>query len=269
MSTATAPSNLASVLADLSAEGVDLDALVSADGVDLGTPTPAIGWTIGHQLGHLRWTDELTVLSCSDPAGFRSATSKLTGAAELAQAIDQGARLGAGTPSEELLASWRTGRAAVLDAMYKVPSGTRLDWIGPPMGAGTMASARIMETWAHGQDIADALGVVRTPTDRLRHVAELGVRTRDHAFRTNGLPLPSDPFRIELTAPSGAIWSWGPPDAAESVFGPAVEFALLVTQRRHPEDLSLRAAGALAQRWITIAQAFAGAPGEGRAPSGR
>ena len=174
MSTATAPSTLATVLADLSAEGVDLDALVSADGVDLATPTPAPGWTVGHQLGHLRWTDDLTVLTCSDPAGFRAATASLTDAAGLARAIEDGARLGAGTPSEELLASWRAGRVAVLDALCKVPSGTRLEWIGPPMGAGTMASARIMETWAHGQDIADALGVQRTPTDRLRHVADLG-----------------------------------------------------------------------------------------------
>ncbi len=267
MSTAT--SALATVLADLSAEGVDLDALVSADGVDLATPTPAPGWTIGHQIGHLRWTDELTVLAGSDPAGFRAATSTLTDPAGLAQAIEDGARLGAGTPAEELLASWRTGRVAVIDALCKVPSGARLDWIGPPMGAGTMASARIMETWAHGQDIADGLGIARTPTDRLRHVAELGVRTRDHAFRTNRLPLPPDPFLIELAAPSGAIWSWGPPEAVERVSGPAVDFALLVTQRRHPDDLHLTATGPLAQQWITIAQAFAGAPGEGRAPSGR
>ena len=269
MSTATTPSTLATVLADLSAEGVDLDALVSADGVGLATPPPAAGWTIGHQLGHLRWTDDLTVLTCSDPAGFRAATATLTDAAGLARAIEDGARLGAGTPSEELLASWRAGRVAVLDALCKVPSGTRLEWIGPPMGAGTMASARIMETWAHGQDIADALGVLRTPTDRLRHVADLGIRTRDHAFRTNGLPVPPDPFRIELTAPSGVTWSWGPPAATESVVGPAVDFALLVTQRRHPDDLSLVATGPHAQRWMTIAQAFAGAPGAGRSPQGR
>lgn len=269
MSTATAPSTLATVLADLSAEGVDLDALVSADGVDLTVPTPSPGWTIAHQLGHLRWTDELTVLTCRDPAGFRAATSALTDSAGLGLAIEAGARQGAGTPGQELLASWRTGRAAVLDALCRVPSGTRLEWIGPPMGAGTMAAARIMETWAHGQDIADALGIVRTPTDRLRHIADLGVRTRDHAFRTNHLAVPAEPFRVELTAPSGATWQWGPAEAADRVTGPAGDFALLVTRRRHPADLSLTATGPLAQQWITIAQAFAGAPGEGRAPSSR
>ncbi len=209
------------------------------------------------------------MLACTEPSEFRLATADLTDAAGLARAIEAGARHGAGTPGPELLASWRTGRAAVLDALCRVPSGTRLDWIGPPMGAGTMASARIMETWAHGQDIADALGVDRTPTDRLRHVADLGVRTRDHAFRTNRLDVPTEPFRVELTAPSGATWSWGPEDAAERLTGPGIDFALLVTQRRHPDDLSLIATGPLAQQWITIAQAFAGAPGAGRAPSGR
>ena len=269
MSTSTVPPTLATVLADLSAEGVDLDALVSADGVDLALPTPSPGWTIAHQLGHLRWTDELALLTCNDPPGFRAVTTALTDAAGLERAIAAGAREGAVTPGQELLASWRSGRAAVLDALCRVPSGTRLDWIGPPMGAGTMASARIMETWAHGQDVADALGVERTPTDRLRHVADLGVRTRDHAFRTNSLAVPTEPFRVELTAPSGALWSWGPENAAERVTGPAIDFALLVTQRRHPDDLTLTATGPLARQWITIAQAFAGAPGTGRAASGR
>ena len=114
------------------------------------------------------------------------------------------------------------------------------------------------------------LGVDRTPTDRLRHVADLGVRTRDHAFRTNRLTSPAEPFRVELTAPSGAavvVGSGGRRGAGRPV--PAVDFALLVTQRRHPDDLSLTATGPLAQQWITIAQAFAGAPGQGRAPSGR
>lgn len=265
----TEASTLATVLADLSAEGVDLDALVSADCVDLTTATPAPGWTIAHQLGHLRWTDDLTVLTARDPAAFAAVASTLSTEQDLAAAIDTGAAQGAGTPGSELLVSWRTGRAAVLDALCRVPSGSRLAWIGPPMGAGTMASARIMETWAHGQDIADALGVDRLPTDRLRHVADLGVRTRDHAFRTNRLPLPTEPFRVELDAPSGVIWSWGPPEATERVTGPALDFALLVTQRRHPDDLSLIATGPLAQQWITIAQAFAGAPGEGRTPAVR
>ncbi|MEP6561415.1 MAG: TIGR03084 family metal-binding protein [Nakamurella sp.] len=257
--------SLGAVIADLSAEGIDLDALVSADGVDLDTDTPAAGWTVAHQIAHLHWTDALTLLSCRNPAEFASARERLL-AASLTDRIDAAAAEGAQVPGSELLAQWRTGRAEVLMALGDVPPGTRLEWIGPPMGAGTMASARIMETWAHGQDIADALGVDRAPTDRIRHVADLGVRTRDHGFRVHGLAAPESEFRIELTAPSGAKWVWGPDDADQAVSGPAVDFALLVTQRRHPDDLALVAVGSAAAQWLTIAQAFAGAPGPGREP---
>jgi uncharacterized protein (TIGR03084 family) len=127
-----------------------------------------------------------------------------------------------------------------------------------------MATARIMETWAHGQDVADALGVRRTPTARLRHVAHIGVRTRDFAYMIRGLPVPSEQFRVELLGPAGELWTWGPDDAAQRVTGPALEFCLLVTQRVHREDTALVAVGEDANMWLTIAQAFAGPPGRGR-----
>ena len=263
----TEPSpSLTVVLADLAAEGADLDELVSASGVDFSSSTPAAGWTIAHQIGHLTWTDELTVLACRDPEGFLAARSAIVG--DLRASIESGAAAAVGRPSSEVVDRWRAGRAAVLDALAGVPSGTRLTWLGPPMGAGTMASARIMETWAHGLDVADALGVHRAPTGRLRHIADLGVRTRDHSFTTRGLPVPDDPFRVELTSPSGQRWEWGPQDAAERVSGTGLDFCLLVTQRRHWDDLGLIAVGAAADIWLSIAQAFAGPPGSGRAPSG-
>ena len=127
-----------------------------------------------------------------------------------------------------------------------------------------MATARLMETWAHGQDVADALGVERVPTARLRNIAHIGVRTRDFAFVANELEPPADPFLVELVGPDGGVWTWGPADAAQVVRGPAVDFALLVTQRRHLDDLALDAVGDDAARWLGIAQAFAGPPGSGR-----
>jgi uncharacterized protein (TIGR03084 family) len=258
---------LADVVADLSAEGVELDALVSSDGVDLATPTPAAGWTVAHQIGHLAWADQLTIEACRNPEGFDATLAAIApDLVTLAASIEAGAAAGAALPETELLQRWRIGRAEVLMALGDVPSGTRLGWIGTSMGAGTMASARIMETWAHGLDIADALGITRTPTDRLRHVADLGVRTRDNGFRMHGLETPAEPFRVELTAPSGTGWVWGPADAAQTVTGPALDFALLVTQRRHRADVSLLAQGQQAEQWLTIAQAFAGPPGLGRTP---
>ena len=75
---------------------------------------------------------------------------------------------------------------------------------------------------------------------------------------------PAEEFRVDLAAPSGDIWSWGPDTAAQTVTGSAYDFCLLVTQRVHRDDTDLVASGADAEHWLTIAQAFAGPPGEGR-----
>jgi uncharacterized protein (TIGR03084 family) len=123
-----------------------------------------------------------------------------------------------------------------------------------------------METWAHGLDVHDALGAPREVTDRIRHVAHLGVRTRDWAFSLHRTAPPTEEFRFDLTAPSGDLWSWGPEDAPQRVTGPAYDFCLLVTQRVNRADTSLVAVGRDANLWLGIAQAFAGLPGQGRGP---
>ena len=135
------------------------------------------------------------------------------------------------------------------------------------MSAAAMATARLMETWAHGQDVADALGARRVPTARLRHVAHIGVRARDYAYRAHGRTPPDVPLHVALTGPDGQAWAWGPADAADRVTGPALDFCLLVTQRRHRADLALTATGPDADAWLDIAQAFAGPPGPGRPPT--
>ncbi|MBD0323861.1 MAG: TIGR03084 family protein, partial [Aldersonia sp.] len=177
---------------------------------------------------------------------------------------DDGARAWAAEPAPQLLETWRAGRARLVEALAGVEPGRKLDWFGPPMSAASMATARLMETWAHGQDIADALGATRVATHRLRHVAHLGVRTRNFAFGLHELPPPAEEFRVELRAPGGETWTWGPEDAAQRVTGSALDFCLLVTQRRHLDDLDVTATGGDAQKWIAIAQAFAGPPGPGR-----
>ncbi|MGW0042784.1 TIGR03084 family metal-binding protein [Rhodococcus sp. NPDC003348] len=254
---------LETVVADLLAEGAGLDALV-AD-LEVGgwrTATPAPGWTIAHQIGHLAWTDRAALLSVTDPDAF---AESLTAAwANPTGFVDEGAEAEARRPPAELLADWRAGRDALAKALAEVPAGSKLPWYGPPMSAMSMATARLMETWAHGQDVAAALGVVPERTDRLRSIAHLGVRTRDFAYAVHELPPPDTEFRVELVAPSGELWVWGPEDASQRVTGPAHDFCLLVTQRAHRDDLALTATGDDADTWLGIAQAFAGLPGAGR-----
>ncbi|MEU4078748.1 TIGR03084 family metal-binding protein [Streptomyces venezuelae] len=251
------------VLDDLRDESDELDRLVAELSEERwAAPTPAAGWTIAHQIAHLAWTDRAAFLAATDAQAFAAETEKALAAPD--RFVDEGAEEGAKLPPAELLAGWRAGRERLQDALRAVPAGARFPWYGPPMSAPAMATARLMETWAHGQDVADALGVVRTPTARLRHVAWIGHRARDYAFLVRGLPVPAEPVRVEITAADGELWTYGPEGAAQRVTGPALDFCLLVTQRVHRADTALVAEGADADRWLDIAQAFAGPAGPGR-----
>ena len=221
------------------------------------TPTPAAGWDIADQISHLAHFDQVAVQAARHPDEFRP--EPVHPDAIAARYRD---RTGA-----QLLAWFDQARADLLVTYRHIDPAARLPWFGPPMSAASSLTARFMETWAHTQDIADALGVTREPNDRLRHVAHIGVGARAYSYAAHGKPQPEVPVRVSLTAPSGAEWTWGPAGAADRVSGPALDFCLLVTQRRHRDDLSLTAEGPVAAEWMTIAQAFAGPPGPGRRPA--
>ncbi len=255
------------ILVDLAVEGDVLDAMVAdLDEAGWRTPTPAEGWDVATSVAHLAWTDEVAVaaatdketwdryvlMAIEDPEGFVDA---------------EALRLGR-LPAGELLTRWRAGRQRLAQVLSDHPPGEKMPWFGPPMGAPSMASARFMETWAHGLDVAEALGVVTEPHDRVRHVVHIGVRTRGFAFVNGGLEVPQAAVHVSLTAPGGEQWEYGDAAAGQHVTGPAWDFALLVTQRRHRDDLALEAVGADADRWLDVAQAFAGPSGSGRAPRG-
>jgi uncharacterized protein (TIGR03084 family) len=258
------PADLGHLCDALAAEAAVLDALVAdLDDVGWTTPTPAPGWIVHDQISHLAHFDDMCALAATDPDAFRdgraAAQADVDGftAAVAAQhrALDHGA----------LLAWWRRARAGVDATFRTVDPSMRVPWYGPDMSTAAAVTSRIMETWAHGQDVADALGVVRPDTMGLREVAHLGVRALPNSFVARGLPVPDVPVRVELTGPDGALWTWGDPAAADVVRGSARDFCLVATQRRHPADTDLVATGAVATQWLTIAQAFAGPPGAGRA----
>jgi uncharacterized protein (TIGR03084 family) len=256
---------LGDVLRDLAAEGYELDQLIGGlQPAQWQLPTPAPGWTIAHQVGHLSSADELAALAVADPDGFAARRDEAM--ADFDAATDGLAADLALLPPAELLAGWRASRASVIDALAGVPDGQRVPWLVAPMSPAALASTRLMELVGHGQDVRDALGVTWVPTDRIRHVAWLGVRTRNFAYANNGLPPPDVDFRVELTAPGGERWAWGPQDATRRVTGPAADFCLLVTRRRHRADLRLTATGEEADRWLDLAQAYAGPPSAGRQP---
>ena len=250
---------LTEILADLAAESDQLDGWVR-DLPDDGwlTQTPASGWTIAHQIAHLHWTDDASRRAIDrDAFGdvLKQATADPTGY------VDKAADALAALAPAELLAQWRAGRTQLADALRDVPQGERIAWFGPPMSPASMATARLMETWAHGHDVAEALGVEVPTTSRVRHVCHLGVRTRGFAYAVRGLEPPETDVYVELRGPGGETWTWGSSEAYERVSGSAWDFALLVTRRRHLADVDVRAAGSDAEQWLTIAQAFAGMPG--------
>ena len=256
------------VVSDLAAEQEALDRLV--DGLDeagWATDTPSEGWNVTDQICHLAYFDEKAAQSVTDPEGLAAEVAALMASGEpwgLEEEIMARGRAMSGT---ELLGWWREARESLHSAMRGFDPQQRVPWYGPPMRAYSSAQARLMETWAHGQDVADALGVEYAATDRIYHVAELGIKTFSWSFRNRGLPVPDQKVRVVLRGASGRVWVWNEGCDA-NITGPLRDFCLVVTQRRHPADTRLVIQGGPAHRWMKIAQAYAGPPGPGRLPSG-
>ncbi|HEV3227541.1 MAG TPA: TIGR03084 family metal-binding protein [Acidimicrobiales bacterium] len=250
---------------DLVAEHAELDAVVAPlDAARWDLSTPAAGWTIRDQIHHLAWFDRNGALAIEAPDAFADAMQSMMSDFEGFEAtLASEARAFAAT---DLLAWWREQRERIVRVLRTADPSRRVPWYGPPMALPSFATARLMETWAHGQDVFDALAIARVPTARLRHIAHIGVRTRGFSYALRDREAPTGEVRVELDAPDGSTWTWGSDDAPARVTGPALDFCLVVTQRRHLDDTAVLADGALAEEWLAIAQAFAGSPGEGRRP---
>jgi uncharacterized protein (TIGR03084 family) len=253
------------LLGDLRDEVAALAAVVDPLGeADLSTPTPAEGWDVSDQLSHLAGFDGHAATAITDPDHFR---------AELADALEHGPHpIDAATERGRAMGPaatriwWHEASASLGAAAAGLGGRERLPWYGPDMGAMSFVTARLMETWAHGQDVRDAVGEPPEVSPRLRHVADIGVRARPFSYIIRSLEVPDAPLRVELVAPDGSAWVWGDDGAVDVVRGPALDFCLLVTQRRHRDDLDLDVSGPAAEEWVGIAQAFAGGPTDGRPP---
>lgn len=268
--------NLVDLMDDLRAESVVVRQLVQhLSDADWARATPAEGWSVAHQIGHLTWTDATssiavaTMLDAGDAAAQDAWTKVVEGAMSAPDTfVNDGAAEFAALPPAELMSRWDAERDLLHSRLSSVDPQARIPWFGPPMKSTSMATARLMETWAHGLDIADALGVQSFPTDRIRHICHLGFATRAFAYLGRGMDLPEREVTLELVGPGGDSWTWGPLDAEQRITGTAWDFARVAVRRVHPSDTELLATGDDAQTWLGIVQAFAGPPGADLKPSG-
>jgi uncharacterized protein (TIGR03084 family) len=223
------------------------------------TPTPAPGWTVLDQVTHVAFFDETARTAVVDPARFLEGRDEAM--VDVDGFVDNVMRSQRHLLAVDVLPWLEHAGSSFVDAVRSADPRGRVPWYGPEMSLGSMVTSRIMETWAHGQDVRDALGAPTEPTPALRHVAFLGWRAFANSFIARRRPVPDTEVRVELD-----LCSFGPEDATDIVRGSALDFCLVVTQRRHLDDTSLVAEGGVAAEWLSIAQAYAGPPGKGRAP---
>jgi len=249
---------------DLADEGQSLDDIVAdISDEDWDKETPFSGWTVKDEIAHIAYFDMFARLSATDKDAFEKEMTRL--AEDFENLFEITLQPGRSKSNAELLEWWRDERKAMIKAYLARDPKERLPW-HLPMSARSSATARLMETWAHGQDIVDALGVERKPTDRLRHVAHLGVATFGWSFQCRGLEKPEQAVRVVLNSPSGDVWTYGPEASPALVEGEALDFCLVVAQRRHFLDTGLKVKGQIAKKWMSVAQVFAGPPDQGPKP---
>lgn len=263
---------MASLCADLRAEYSELADLVSGfDPQDWQLSTGFFQWTPWDEISHLLYFDQqaLTALGNADVFA-RDATALMKRTVEQGEAISDICHACYGHLSgAELVAVWRPCFNELVDRLSCLDAKARLPWYGPTMSARSFATARLMECWAHGQDIWDAVRRRRPGHARLRHIAHLGVSTFNWSFAVRGQQPPGPAPCVDLQGPGGERWTWGDPASSEQVQGAALDFCLVVTQRRHVQDTGLRVAGPVAQAWMSVAQCFAGGAAIGPAPGAR
>jgi uncharacterized protein (TIGR03084 family) len=256
---------------DFVAESEALHALLEPLGErDFETKTQFKGYTIGDVVAHLHHWNAAADLSLREPAAFQAfwkgIAAGIAGGRTLPALAEEWL---AGLRGRALLAEWRRFYLEMAGHFRAADPKARVQWAGPDMSVRSSITARLMETWAHGQEVYDVLGVERVNGDRIRNIAQIGVHTFGWTFVNRKLAVPGPAPYVRLTAPSGAVWEWNAPREDERVEGDATEFCQVVTQVRALADTKLRVTGEVARRWMAIAQCFAGPASDPPAPGTR
>ncbi len=254
--------------ADFRAEADALHALLATlTEADWARPTLFKRWTTNDIVQHLHAGDLMAAASVAGENPFRQMRAEIQSVRDNGLTRVEETRQRLGNPTgERLLDMWYAAMADLCEKLSAMPPDTRLKWAGPDMGVRMFTTARQMETWAHGQAIYDLMGVPREATDRLRNIAEIGVRTYGWTFANRGREVPGPAPYVRLTAPSGANWEWNDPSTDNVVEGSALEFCQVATQTRNVADTAIVATGAPAKEWMRLAQCFAGPPEDPPAP---
>ena len=226
-------------------------------------------WTINEVLIHLHLWNCAVELSLVDEPAFVALLADIMGSLKTLPMRAYEKRWAKGLQGQALLEAWHTKCAEVARRFEATDPKRRLKWAGPDMSARSSVTARLMETWAHGQAVYDLLGVERIDGDRIRNIAMLGINTYGWTFNVHRQPPPEPAPHVRLTAPSGEIWTWNEPSETSLIEGNATEFCQVVTQVRNIADTRLRVVGDAATRWMSIAQCFAGPPETPPAPGTR
>jgi uncharacterized protein (TIGR03084 family) len=256
---------------DLLAEADDLHGFLrTLDPADWERETGFMSWTPWDVVAHLHFFDRVSLLALEGREVFATRRDELVACMMKGDTSKQMARREFGpVPPEELVARWHATCREMARQLGESDPERRLPWFGPDMGVRMFTTARLMETWAHGQEIYDLKRVERVPTDRLRHICVIGVKTFGWTFANRRFAVPGPPPHVRLTAPSGAIWEWNEESPSGRIEGSALDFCQVVTQVRNVADTKLRVTGDVAERWMAIAQCFAGGPANPPKPGQR
>lgn len=254
------------ILEDLRAEQQSLEGfLLTLSPNQWSLMTPAEGWTVHDSVSHLAFIDDIALAVLKGDLSPLEGAKRVPGFNFNQIGLDKGRRMS----PKEVIQWWRGAREATLQELASCDPKQRIPWFARPMGARSFATARLMETWAHGLDCYAAVGTEPQDTDRLRHVATLAYLARPYAYMVNGLEVPEEPLLLELVLPSGRLWTAGPEDSPQYIRGRAGEFCRVAVRRLHWKDTDLEVRGEEARRFLEIAQTYAGPPGRGRRPTRR
>lgn len=244
---------------DFRAESVALFELLKATGEErFGQPTQFKHWTINAVLQHLYMWNINAGLQITDEAQL--VTNMKGVGAHTGGMRGYEADYFANLSGHALLDAWHDDMNVTADLFATVDPKERLKWAGPDMSARSSITARLMETWAHGQEVYDHLGVVRENKDHIQNIVVLGVNTFGWTYKCRGETPPAIMPFVSITAPSGAEWTYGEEQSSEQISGLAEEFCQVVTQCRNIADTSLKVTGTIAADWMSKAQCFAGGP---------